>query len=128
QSGLVTQQLPDRHIGFACLCELRPVVDYLVVVAEKSARCCQGNGKGGNTFGRGEHIDHGVVLPWRLGDSVAVTAPQVDHFDAVAINGDRGADFTTGREVGAECIGDLAVTLVDVSADQVRRHHDFENH
>src|SRR3984885_952585 len=103
------------------------VYDF-VVVAEQSARHSHRNGKGSNTFGRGEHVDHGVVLPWRLGDSVAVAAPQVDHFDAVAIHGERGADLTTGREVGAECICDLAATLADVSADQVRRHHDFENH
>ena len=128
QSGLVAQQLPDGHIGLARLRELRPVVDDLVVVAEQSARHCQRNGKGGNTFGRGEHVDHGVVLPRRLGDSVAVAAPQVDHLDAVAIDRDRGADLATGREVGAECVGDLAVTLVDVSADQVRRHGDFQNH
>ncbi len=33
QSGLVAQQLPDGHIALAGLCELRPVVDYFVVVA-----------------------------------------------------------------------------------------------
>ena len=66
---------------------------------------------------------HGALV-----DAVAVAAPQVDHLDAVVIDGDRGADLATGREVGAECIGDLAVTLVDVSADQVRRHGDFQDH
>ena len=65
------------------------------------------------------------MAPWRFRRD---SPPQVDHFDAVAIYRHRGADLATGREVGAKCIGDLAITLVDSSADEVRRHHDFENH
>jgi hypothetical protein len=48
----VAQQLPDGHFGLARLSELRPVVDYFVVVAEQSARHRHSNGKGCNTFGR----------------------------------------------------------------------------
>ena len=128
QSGLVAQQLPHGHISLTGLCELRPEVDDFVVVAEQSARHGHRDGKGGDTFGRRKHVDHRVVLPRRFGDAIGIAAPQVDHFDAVAIDGHRGADLPTRREVGAKCIGDLAVTLVDVSADQVRRHGDFENH
>ena len=90
-------------------------------------------GEGENILRRGPgYVDNergrGVRNDYPLPDAIAVAAPQVDYLDAVAIDRDGVADFTSGREVSAKRIGDLAVTLRDVAADQVRRYRDLEDH
>ena len=63
-------------------------------------------GKGGNTFRRREHVDHGVCLPRRPSRPVPVAAPHVDHLAAIAVYADSCADLVASSKVGAERVGE----------------------
>jgi hypothetical protein len=50
-----------------------------------------------------------------LRDPVAVAAPQIDNLAAIAIDRDGGTDLFPTTEVAPKRVGDLPITLVDIS-------------
>ena len=46
--------------------------------------------------------DHGVLLPRRFGDPIAVATPQIDNFNAIAVNRDSGSHLLTAGHVIAK--------------------------
>jgi len=68
------------------------------------------------------------MLPRLSGDPVTVAAPQIDDLAAIAIDGERGADFVTAVQVATEGVGNLAVPLVDVAANKTGWNLDTLRH
>ena len=128
QSGLVRQQLPDGDLTLAVLREVGPVVGHGAVEVDQTLGRGHRDGKCGNAFRRREHVDDGVSLPGCLGQTVAVTTPQVHHLDAVPVYRDGCADLSALREVGPKRVGDRSIPFVDVAADQGRRNRHLEHH
>jgi hypothetical protein len=122
------KQLPHGYRPFRGLRELRPILGHLGVIRDESLRGGDGHRERGHTFGGREHQGQGVLVPRRFGDPIAEAAPQIDNLDAVAVDGDRGADLLTAVEVAAEDVGDLSVPLVNATGHQARRHLDPEDH
>ena len=128
ESGLVAEQLPHGDGALARLCELRPVVGHLRVVGDQPARCSDRNGKRRNAFRGREHSDERVLLPRRPGDPVAETAPEIDDLAAIAVHREGGSDLLAAAQVATKRVGNLAVAVVDVTADEVRRELDLLSH
>ena len=99
QAGLMSQQLPDRHVVLALLGELRPVRAHPLFVIEPAARVGHRHGHGRQALGRREHQDHGVLFPRLAGRLVPNPAPQVDHLLAVAVDAAGRPQLTPAGEV-----------------------------
>jgi hypothetical protein len=108
--------------------KLGPVIGHLGVIRDESLSDGDCDHKRGNTFRGREHVDEGVFLRRRLGDSVAETTPQIDDFDAIAVNGHSRSHFLAANHVAAKDVANLPVPLVDVPAEEIRRHFNLESH
>ncbi|CAN5437127.1 hypothetical protein BH23ACT3_BH23ACT3_19610 [soil metagenome] len=115
----------DRRL--AVLGELRPVARDRFIDVDPSARMGDRDRRRGHPLGGGEHGDQRVALPRQLLDPVAVAAPQIDHLVAVAVERAGRTDLAPFEEVPTERVRDGAVSLIDLSADQIGRYVDLQH-